>query len=820
MKRITSLALALGLLFSALPISSASANSSNFSDINGSWAESVINKWNKQGYIKGYANGTFKPTKSITRAEFVSWFNQFHGLTQSGTAQFADVNPNDWYYQAVSIAVNAGYVGGYTDGKFHPNSPITRQEVAAILTRYLNLNSDSTQTSQYTDKAKIADWAQGSVEAVIASKIMAGYKDKTFKPTFNLTRSEALKVLDLSLVFKVDGNVPGGTTNGTNTGSGTTGNNQSSTATNKTGLLIDKDGTYGPKNGYDVINGDVIITASNVTLNNTKINGNLIITNSNPNAVINLNNVIVYGEVRVQSPGKINATRSDLSKTTLTGGITLNILDGTKVNSIYINGSASLNAPSKLYSEVGLIFITSAVNGQTVNLSGYFGRIEVSGTSNNINFLSGNIRALTIVSGAVNNTFNLASGTIVDNLTVNAAAKFIGKGQIKYGLVTVANVTFEVEPIKYENTYLGIPKTGSSGTVNQVPADDTTVNSSYLVSKVTEAWDLYKVSVEGAAVGQYPTGSKSTLLVAINRGQNLLLTRSRTQAQVNNEITALTSAMSTFRSKLNQTSNLATLQAKVNEAKQLHSYALEGTEFGNYEPGAKIKLQQAIDVASSFIVTDIIRTQAEIQAQVTTLTTAMTEFESKKVGKGDIATLTALVAESRTLYDNALEGIYTGHYTPGSKSTFLVSLYKAEGVLANSATRSQSDIDSAIATLTRAKAEFENSRVVYSDINVVNTEIYKYQPDVSIASTPAGTDVTGQILQLKPGLVVDDSATVKVLRVNHQDGYASAKYLKVVGDQVVVAETNNSGLPVKETVTFRVYKNLTEKTFTVTVTLN
>ncbi len=177
-----------------------------FLDINGHWAESQVNKWAGGGLTKGYSDGTFKPNKQISRAEFVVLTNRAFGIGKEGIASgFSDVRSNNWYYDDVVAAEVAGYIGGYVEGYFKPDNPITRQEVASILARLLNITSTTEGLDKFTDVAQISDWSRGNIGAVVQEDLMRGMPDNKFMPLKNITRAEAIVSLDRALEY-----VPGG----------------------------------------------------------------------------------------------------------------------------------------------------------------------------------------------------------------------------------------------------------------------------------------------------------------------------------------------------------------------------------------------------------------------------------------------------------------------------------------------------------------------------------------------------------------------------------------------------------------------------------
>lgn len=107
---------------------------------------------------------------------------------------FGDVKSTDWYYSEIIAAADAGYIS--KDNKnFRPNDPITRQEVANIITSITNTkdkNLDKLDT--YEDKHLVSDWAVSSVEGAIEQGFM-GVGSNKFNPKKDITRGEAVVTL-------------------------------------------------------------------------------------------------------------------------------------------------------------------------------------------------------------------------------------------------------------------------------------------------------------------------------------------------------------------------------------------------------------------------------------------------------------------------------------------------------------------------------------------------------------------------------------------------------------------------------------------------
>jgi len=162
-----------------------------FEDLEGyDWAKVAIESLYNAGIVNGKDERKFVPGDYITRAEFVKLMCVTLDIPE-GDAEFTDVSKADWYAPYVKRAASAGLVVGH-EGKFNPNSNITRQDMAVIISRALNLTSD--KNLNYSDTSEISDYALHSVAALTEKGIMNGY-DGYFAPLRNATRAEAAMVI-------------------------------------------------------------------------------------------------------------------------------------------------------------------------------------------------------------------------------------------------------------------------------------------------------------------------------------------------------------------------------------------------------------------------------------------------------------------------------------------------------------------------------------------------------------------------------------------------------------------------------------------------
>ncbi len=187
--------IALGLIVGATTIN-VNANQ-KLSDINGHWANKEIQDFVSKGYLKGYPDGTFKPDKTISRAEFVRIVNNYFGFNNNkGNENFSDVNSSDWFYNDICIAQKEGYINGYTDGTFKPNKTITREEASKIIVSIKNsedVNID--KINNFTDGYMVSEWAKKYVEGAIESGYIKGDTNGKINPVSNITRAESVSMI-------------------------------------------------------------------------------------------------------------------------------------------------------------------------------------------------------------------------------------------------------------------------------------------------------------------------------------------------------------------------------------------------------------------------------------------------------------------------------------------------------------------------------------------------------------------------------------------------------------------------------------------------
>ena len=163
------------------------------SDIAGHWAEASIKELVGLGAISGYPDGTFKPDRNITRAEFVTALVKAFTFEVRGGETFADTAEH-WAKDYIAAAAANGIAGGFDDNTFRPEEPITREQMAAMIVRAAKIPSAAGKPS-FNDSGSISPWAGEVVVAATENGIIKGYPDNTFRPQGSATRAEAAVVI-------------------------------------------------------------------------------------------------------------------------------------------------------------------------------------------------------------------------------------------------------------------------------------------------------------------------------------------------------------------------------------------------------------------------------------------------------------------------------------------------------------------------------------------------------------------------------------------------------------------------------------------------
>lgn len=211
LKRAAALLLCLALSCSLLPVTGLAA-SHPFQDVSSShWADSAVEYVYDNNLMNGTGTRTFAPGGTLTRAMFVTILGRMHGVNTArypGTS-FSDVPSNQWYSPYVAWASDQGIVTGTGNGRFSPNTSVTREQMATMISRYVEtegilLLDAEDAPNGFKDASSVSTWARDGLELMRRTGILTGYADGTFGPKKTATRAEAAMIF-MRLCVLLDG---------------------------------------------------------------------------------------------------------------------------------------------------------------------------------------------------------------------------------------------------------------------------------------------------------------------------------------------------------------------------------------------------------------------------------------------------------------------------------------------------------------------------------------------------------------------------------------------------------------------------------------
>ncbi len=168
-----------------------------FSDIAGhAWAADAIKALYEAGVVSGTGNNEFEPDRYVKREEIIKMICEAFKLTPKTTDEefnFDDVTIGDWYYPYIKIAYTNGIVKGVSETHFGVGENVTRQDVAAMIYRFMQIKKVLTVVfePEFTDSESISDYAKIPVAAMQEYGIITGFDDGSFNPHAPATRAEA-----------------------------------------------------------------------------------------------------------------------------------------------------------------------------------------------------------------------------------------------------------------------------------------------------------------------------------------------------------------------------------------------------------------------------------------------------------------------------------------------------------------------------------------------------------------------------------------------------------------------------------------------------
>lgn len=373
-------------------------------DVSGHWSEEYVNKAISKGIVNGYSDGTFKPDRPVTRAEFISMANRALGNTGTTSISFPDVSNGDWYYSDVLKAVSAAYVAGYDDGKFLPNNPISRQEAAVMISRFVPTYGYATSLSSYSDGGSVADWAAPALSKICGKKYLGPYNDGLLHPGDQLTRAQTAKIL-------CD--------------------------------IVDKE---------TIVSSDPVIKTNNTTLSNKIYSNGVTVHSSLDEGNATIDNCVILGELTVSGGGKDTVTiaNSRAARSTVKkSGTAVRVLAKGETTIVNLNaGNNSILETSSLSGGTfGLGFSNVSLGGSSETVfKGSFPNVAVDGSSAKANLESAVIDKLNVTSSGRNSVITSDNKSTIRLAVADTSCNFYGAGSITNMQVNASGVTYETKP--------------------------------------------------------------------------------------------------------------------------------------------------------------------------------------------------------------------------------------------------------------------------------------------------------------------------------------------------------------------------------------
>jgi hypothetical protein len=172
-----------------------------FTDISNHWGRDIINEAAEKNIVSGYSDNTFRPNNSITRAELLTilYNSGLADTTKRADVSFTDISGNEWYNDYVKWGVANNLIVGYEDNTFRGNDAVSRQEMAVVISKFVDLVGIAYEDGQpiaFADGAAIAQWARSYVDKISSYGIVTGDNNNCYLPDKELTRAETAVIVN------------------------------------------------------------------------------------------------------------------------------------------------------------------------------------------------------------------------------------------------------------------------------------------------------------------------------------------------------------------------------------------------------------------------------------------------------------------------------------------------------------------------------------------------------------------------------------------------------------------------------------------------
>ena len=165
----------------------------------GDWFYDAVKYVSDNGIMVGVSDNSFAPNTNVTRAMFATILYRISGETAESYRAFDDIGADAWYGDAVAWCAANGIVNGVSDTKFAPDEIITREQMCAMLKRYMDYKSvvfeNTNEGIEFNDADQISDYAAEAVNELTRCGIINGFDTGSFMPSNGATRAECATVI-------------------------------------------------------------------------------------------------------------------------------------------------------------------------------------------------------------------------------------------------------------------------------------------------------------------------------------------------------------------------------------------------------------------------------------------------------------------------------------------------------------------------------------------------------------------------------------------------------------------------------------------------
>ncbi|WP_053912332.1 S-layer homology domain-containing protein [Aneurinibacillus migulanus] len=830
----------------------ADTGSPAFKDLNQAafWAQGGIMEAKNRELMRGDHNGNFRPKALVTRQEIASMLVNILNLQEPNVqgSSYTDVPPNAWGLKAIEAVKNAGIMRGDGNGKFRPNAPVTREELAVVLVSAVKADTMGKGGSlTVADAGKISAWAKPAVQVAMEKNLLRG-DGRNFNPKQNASRQEvAIMAVNLANALKqttpapttpttpapVDGTVEASiesVTNNSVTLNGTSYNLSSDvkdllneknsdalkgatikvetkdravtkvtylklTASGKAARSGEREFSNNVVLDGGVVNGDVKVEGDYVSLRNLKVKGDLEITREVNNDFYAYN-ITVTGKTQVNGGDSNTVTfeSAELGKIDINKqDVRVELNDRTKTDNITISSNAVLVTGSGV--TIPRVMVQSGVSS-----------VEVKASITTLDISDKNTR-VTVSSGASINNIYLPSNTKVEDVVRD-----------------YSQVKGRISNVNGNSSSTG--KSGSKSSSNETDPDKKIVmdeankyESNVTISSSVEAntditKDVVKLIAGKAAnteISLHYSVVAENQYVKIEPQKITLIKKNETQ----NEVTAQIRITFSKNGRLATKDVIVRIESAFSDAKKVAAVvgkidalpAIEALTLQN--KAAVTEAKAAYDMLTAYQKQQVL---ADKVAKLDSALAKIKELESNgPATAAELKVLTDAITAAKGKVDAAAIGNQPGQYPQTAVDTFK-SVITAVDAVAKKTGVTKAEVDKAVADLKAAEKTFDGAKVP-AEAPATAAELKVLTDAITAAKGKVDAAAIGDQPGQYPQTAVDTfkSAIATVDAVAKKTGVTKAEVDKAVADLKAAEKTfDGAKVPAEAPATAAELKVLTD----------